>query len=411
MRPRALLLLPLILLMLPPLTPSSAAGTADWTAPKYEGGTFRLSDYRGKVVVLIFSQPTCSHCKRFVPMLASAWRSDPELSSDRYVVAVAMYSPYNPDAALPAFRSYNPPPGWILLLASWPNLVYFGVRYTATVVIIDPSGNVFAKIDPRDVPYIPDMVNVTVRKAKEAYHRAVDLQALVPSRIAAGEPLIIRGNVSGVNSVRVVLISPEGREEDYRAMVSSGHFQLSVTLSEPGTWTVRIMAGSTVRESKVRVVEGSAPTFTVLYGRHDRQAASILGMNATRAGEEMPQGNIIVLGGPVANPLASRLNGELGIRVEVNGSRGIIGVGARVWRFSISYGKSDYAIVASVERDDRRIILGEGLTRYGTRAAAILLSKSGGQVDGVMIIRWVDDNGNGSVDPGEVEVIFRGSLP
>ncbi len=401
-------LLLLAIICISPILPTHASG---FEAPIYGGGTFRLSDYRGKVVVLIFSQPTCSHCKKFIPLLAEAWRSDPELSSGRYVVAVAMYSPSNPQAALPAFRSYNPPPGWILLSVSWSHLLYFGIKYTATVVIIDPSGNLFTKIEPQDVPYIPDMVSVTIEKIKAAYHRPVSLELSVPSKVPVGEPLVIEGNASGVNSVRIVLISPDGAEEEYSAMVSSGHFRISLTLSEPGRWIVRVIAGSTIEERRVSVEASSNSDrqYKVLYGKYDREAASILNLEAMKAGNELPDGNLVILGGPKANELAARLNEELGIVVDVNGSRGIIKVGDRVWRFRVEYGRSDYALIASLERDGRRIVLGEGLTRFGTRAAAIKIAEGG--IDGIILVRWVDDNGNGEVDPEEVEVIFRGSWP
>ncbi len=402
---RAIILLLLSMLCLP-ILPTSASG---FEAPIYGGGTFKLSDYRGKVVVLIFSQPTCSHCKKFIPLLADAWRTDPELSSGRYIVAVAMYSPSNPQAILPAFRSYNPPSSWILLTVSWSHLLHFGVKYTATVVIIDPSGNLFAKIEPEDVPYIPDMVSVTVEKVKEAYHRPVDLEVDIPSRVQVGEPLVVSGTATGVNSVRIVLVSPDGVKGEYSAMVSSGHFQISLTLSEPGEWIVRVIAGSTVEERRVRAEIPSEVHFRVLYGEHDREAASILGLEAIRSGDELPDGDLIILGGPKANELAARLNEELGIVVNINGSRGIIKVGGRVWRFQVEYGRSDYALIASLERDGRRIVLGEGLTRFGTRAAAIKIADGG--IDGITIIRWMDDNGNGEVDPEEVEVIFRGSWP
>ncbi len=400
---------PLLLLFCLTLIPHQLTSASGFEAPIYGGGTFRLSDYRGKVVVLIFSQPTCSHCKKFIPLLADAWRSDPELSSSRYVVAVAMYSPSDPQASLPAFRSYNPPPNWILLTVSWSHLLQFGVKYTATVVIIDPSGDLFAKIDPRDVPYIPDMVSTTIEKVKEAYHRPTSLEVSLPSEVRAGEPLVISGTVSSVNSVRVVLVSPSGAEEEYSAMVSSGRFRISLTLPEPGEWIVRVIAGSTVEERRVTVKTAPEVKFKVLYGKYDREAASILGLEAMKAGNHLPDGDLIILGGPKANELASQLNEELGITVDINGSRGLIRVGDHVWRFRVEYGRSDYALIASLERDGRKIVLAEGLTRFGTRAAAIKVAEGG--VDGIVIIRWVDDNGNGVVDPEEVEVIFRGSWP
>ncbi len=398
--------IPLLLLSLTPLLLVSASG---FEAPIHGGGTFRLSDYRGKVVVLIFSQPTCSHCKKFIPLLADAWRSDPELSSDNYVVAIAMYSPSDPQAVLPAFRSYNPPPSWILLAVSWSHLVHFGVKYTATVVIIDPSGNLFSKIDPRDIPYIPDMVSATVKRVKEAYHHSIKLEVSVPDEVILGEPLVISGSAPGVDNVKLVLISPDGAEEEYSAMVLSGSFRMSLTLPEPGEWVVRVIAGSSVEERRVSVRVAPETTFKVLYGRYDLEAASILGLEVERAGDELPDGNLIILGGPRANKLAARLNEELGMEVDVNGSRGIIRVRDRVWRLHVEYGHSDYALVAFLERDGRKIILGEGLTRFGTRAAAIKIAE--GDLDGIAIVRWMDDNGDGKVDPEEVEVIFRGSWP
>ncbi len=231
----------------------------------------------------------------------------------------------------------------------------------------------------------------------------------VPGRVPVGEPLVVSGTASGVNSVRIVLVSPDGIEEEYSAMASSGHFRISLTLSEPGEWIVRVIAGSTTEERRVRVEAPSETGYRILYGKHDREAASILGLEAKRAGDELPDGNLIVLGGPKANKLAAQLNEELGIVVDINGSRGAIRVGDRVWRFQVEYGRSDYALITFLERDGRRIVLGEGLTRFGTRAAAIKIGEGG--IDGIIVVRWVDDNGNGEVDPEEVEVIFRGSWP
>lgn len=392
---------------------AGAISSPNFEAPIYGGGTFRLSDYRGKVVVLVFAQPTCSHCREFIPMLANAWRSDPELSSDNYVVAVAMYSPNNPSAAEPAFRSYNPPSSWLLILASWSNLVQFGVKYTSTVIIIDPSGNVYAKLDPRYFPKIPLMVNATIEKAKEASKlgasKSVTLALDVPKKAKQGETIILNGVVKPrVSEVSVVLVSPRGKKETFSAVPdSTGSFHLPVSLDEAGRWTVKVIAGPSSEQVSVIVEPTEA---MVLYGTHDREAASFLGMKSEPAGEELSPGNLIILGGPKANPLSKLLNRELGVAVDINGSMGIIKVGKQVWRLKVRYGRLDYALVISTERDGRSIILGEGLTRYGTRAAALLIAKGKLSSD-VTIIRWSDDNGDGEVQLDEVYEIYRSSLP
>lgn len=399
---------PMLLIALISIPLVGTISSQDFEAPMYGGEIFKLSNYRGKVVVLVFAQPTCSHCKKFVPLLASAWRSDIELSSGEYVVAVAMYSPSNPSAAEPAFRSYNPPPGWLLLFASWSNLVQFGVKYTSTVVIVDPSGNVYAKMDPIVVPNIPQMVTMTIEKAKTA-SKSVSLTLDVPDRVIQGETITLSGVVKPrISEVSIIVTSPRGKKGIYSAVPdSSGYFSLPISLDEAGKWIIKITAGLSSRQ--VSVVVGPARA-RVLYGTYDQKAASLLGMESEPAGEELPPGNLIILGGPRANPLSKLLNGELGVTLDINGSVGIVKVGKQDWRFRIEYGRLDYALIISTEGNGRSITLGEGLTRYGTRAASLLIAE-GKMSSDIAIIRWSDDNGDGEVQLGEVEVIYRSSLP
>ena len=149
----------------------------------------------------------------------------------------------------------------------------------------------------------------------------------------------------------------------------------------------------------------------VVYGREpDEDPARALAMTFGFTLTDRDRGrDVVVVGGPVANPLAAQLNEEAGVSFTVRPGEVVLEYDGRTWRVTgADYGVRDYAIVASATIGGRRVLLVEGCTRYGTEAAALALtadpfipSWSPG-----MVLYWEDLNGNGQVEMEEISTDY-----
>ena len=61
--------------MQPSLAPADSQRAPDFSRPTMDGGTFRLSDYRGEVVVLNFWATWCSPCRKEIPAFVNMQRA------------------------------------------------------------------------------------------------------------------------------------------------------------------------------------------------------------------------------------------------------------------------------------------------------------------------------------------------
>ena len=68
------------------LTQVESGGAPDFTLTQFDGQTFRLSDQRGKVVVINFWASWCLPCRQEAPALEATWRA----YRDRGVVFVGV---------------------------------------------------------------------------------------------------------------------------------------------------------------------------------------------------------------------------------------------------------------------------------------------------------------------------------
>lgn len=106
-------------------------------------------------------------------------------------------------------------------------------------------------------------------------------------------------------------------------------------------------------------------------------------------------------------------NGTLGRFFYINNS-GIYNVTEITWLNAKSdrFGKVDFAVVF-IERDialGKKVVVVEGFTRFGTTAAGLWLknaiqSNSLPSGKAIVVLVWNDTNGNGIVDPNEIQVI------
>ncbi len=119
----------------------------DFTLNSYDGSTYRLSDLRGKVVVLNFWASWCAPCRTEAPTLEQLWQTlsgqnviflgidqaDPTDQGQAFLKQFAITYPNGPDNGI---------------------VDAYGVQGLPTTIIIDPAGNissnVLSAVDPRD---------------------------------------------------------------------------------------------------------------------------------------------------------------------------------------------------------------------------------------------------------------------
>ncbi|MEM3869863.1 MAG: TlpA disulfide reductase family protein [Candidatus Korarchaeum sp.] len=408
------IVLMLVLLTISPLTLLAI----DFEANTYEGGTFSLSELRGKVVVIVVAQTTCPHCKEFLPALSRAWRSDSELLSGKYVVAVVMLDPAHPLSNTGrvedkrAFEGASPPEGWILLPEAWHAIEAFGIKYTASVVIVDQRGDLVEVVDPRRHPKVDEMVSYTITKVKEVGSRipVLKLKLQAPRVAVIGDAVTLTGEVQPPSvGVDISLTKPNGEELVLRPrVVGNGEFSLSFTPDSEGTWIVRASADSEVREARIMVIPNKPrgiENYDVLYGRNDERAGRVISQKARKA-ESLPKDNVVLLGGPKANNLVIEFNSIAGVSMFLRGSEARLFVKSKEYNLTVKFGREDYAVVYWLRWEGRFVVVGEGFTRFGTLAASMFI-RTNQLEDQLYLIHWIDSNGNGDVELSEIEVIMR----
>jgi len=114
--------------------------------------------------------------------------------------------------------------------------------------------------------------------------------------------------------------------------------------------------------------------------------------------------NLIVVGGPIANSVSAQVNSLAGVSFIVATDSITIKVEGKEYTWYRSdWKKNDYAVAFLVQSEGRYILAIEGCTRYGTYAVALYLKAHFNELAGkkVIVIRWVDTDGNGDVNAAD----------
>jgi thiol-disulfide isomerase/thioredoxin len=115
--------------------PVSGTQAPDFALTDLGGITFRLSDFKGKVVVLDFMATWCGPCKQQIPHLRTIW----EKYRDRVVIISIDVDLSEPEDVLRSYRHNYPYATWIWAkdIAEQRVAVVYGVRAIPTIVVID----------------------------------------------------------------------------------------------------------------------------------------------------------------------------------------------------------------------------------------------------------------------------------
>jgi len=109
---------------------------SEFTLADVNGNTFRLSDQRGKIVVLEFMRTTCSACILQEPYLREV-RS--KFGDDVVMVMISVDPSGDTDSVLRSHRDENLM-GWIAIRDTAEVYSAYSVRATPTIFVIDKGG-------------------------------------------------------------------------------------------------------------------------------------------------------------------------------------------------------------------------------------------------------------------------------
>ena len=127
-----------------PLIASSATTSStdrlmapDFSLQDVNGRSFRLSDFRGKVVVLKFMSTNCPHYKTEMPQLTAVWKR----FEGRIVMISVSLNPHETDKRLSEYaESYSAP--WIWARDTAGVGAAYQVTGVPTICIIDANGRI-----------------------------------------------------------------------------------------------------------------------------------------------------------------------------------------------------------------------------------------------------------------------------
>ena len=137
---------------------NSVVPAPDFTLTDQFGKEHRLSDYKGKLVLLNFWTTWCTYCREEMPSLEKIYQEYGKNTEDVVILGVAnpktAASPNNQDATEAEVSAFIAKGGY-----TYPTLMdrtgeifnMFGIRSFPTTFLINQDGNVFA--------YIPGMVS------------------------------------------------------------------------------------------------------------------------------------------------------------------------------------------------------------------------------------------------------------
>ncbi len=120
--------------------PLEVGGAADFTLPDLEGRSFRLSQSRGKPVLLIFSTTWCAYCRSELPHFREIYER--HRSDGLEVVQIFIQES---SRKVSSFASENALPYRVLLDEKGAVSQTFGIRGVPFMILLDRDGRVLCR--------------------------------------------------------------------------------------------------------------------------------------------------------------------------------------------------------------------------------------------------------------------------
>jgi len=124
----------------------------DFSTKTYDGKTISYSDLRGKVIILVFYQYYCPHCRVEIPKLSSSLSN---CAGDYIVLMDGLGGDVDKDYD---FFLSNANKNWLFIPEDFDLAKKYGVSGVPTIVIIDTNGNIFKIISGESDENFCDLV-------------------------------------------------------------------------------------------------------------------------------------------------------------------------------------------------------------------------------------------------------------
>lgn len=165
----------------------------DFTLPALDGGgSLKLADFRGKVVLVDFWASWCAPCIQALPEIQELSR---RMAGKPF--AILGVNTDADDSRLKFFLSRHPAEGWpqVRDRTSRTAKEVYRVRGYPTYLVLDPQGRVVRKVEGWDTGTIPQKVTPAVEGALKAMSGAAPKRATASGHAARASDASSVGNV------------------------------------------------------------------------------------------------------------------------------------------------------------------------------------------------------------------------
>lgn len=118
---------------------SSSIKASDFQLIDINGNNFRLSDFKGKIVILEFMATWCGPCRQQIPYLMEVWE---KYKNSIIIISISVDPLYDTNEILRDFTKRYPNATWIWARDLANLTIAYKVTSIPKILIIDKEGNI-----------------------------------------------------------------------------------------------------------------------------------------------------------------------------------------------------------------------------------------------------------------------------
>lgn len=118
---------------------TSLSKAPDFQLIDLDGNAFKLSDFRGKIVILDFMATWCGPCKQQIPYLIEVWQ---KYGNHVMIISISIDPVRDDEGVLREFADRFPNATWIWARDTANVSITYKVSAIPKIIVIDGSGNI-----------------------------------------------------------------------------------------------------------------------------------------------------------------------------------------------------------------------------------------------------------------------------